>query len=113
MGQKAKEDLPLPLDGDMGHSRASWGLQFSQERSKSFDLDQGRQTHFHQGSHQPQDCLQRAGCNFNSLTVKEYLHLYSPKIILTLLRQLRGRCGPRENEFDTPDLDSVVEWTLT
>ena len=31
----------------------------------------GYQTHFHQGPHQPRGCLQRAECNFNSLTAKE------------------------------------------
>ena len=34
-------------------------------------LEQGCQTHFHQGPHQPRGCLQRAECNFNSFTVKE------------------------------------------
>ena len=43
-------------------------------------LKQWRQTHFHQGPHLPRSCLQRAKCNFSSLIVKEYLHLYSPKI---------------------------------
>ena len=52
---------------------------------KKKSLRQGCQIHFHWGPHQPHSCLQRAKCNFNSLTVKEQLHLYSPKIISALL----------------------------
>ena len=48
------------------------------------NVKQGCQTHFHQGPHQPHSCLQRAECNFNSLTVRGQLHLFSPKIILAL-----------------------------
>ena len=58
-------------------------------------LKQGCQTHFHWRPHQPHGCLQRTKCNFNSLTVKEYLHLYSPKVILALWRQQWGWCGPQ------------------
>ena len=49
-----------------------------------YGLEQGCQTHFHWGPRQPPRCLQRAECNFNSLTVKEYLSLYSPKIFSPL-----------------------------
>ena len=34
-------------------------------------LEQGCQTLFHRGPHQPCGCLQRAECNFNSWTVKD------------------------------------------
>ena len=57
-------------------------------------LEQGWQTHFHQAPHQPDGCLQRAECNFNSLTVREKLHLHSPKIISAFWRQPQGSCGP-------------------
>ena len=50
---------------------------------------------FSPGPHRPRGCLQRAKCHFNSLTVKEQLHLYSPKIISALWRHTRGWCGPR------------------
>ena len=30
-------------------------------------LEQGYQTHFHQGPHQPRGCLQRAECNFRTV----------------------------------------------
>ena len=39
----------------------------------------GLSNSFSWGPHQPHGCLQRAECNFDSLTVKEQLHLYSPK----------------------------------
>ena len=32
-----------------------------------YHLDQGCQTHFHQGSHQPHCCLQRAERNFRTV----------------------------------------------
>ena len=31
-----------------------------------YALEQGCQTHFHQGPHQPRGCLQRAECNFRT-----------------------------------------------
>ena len=34
--------------------------------NKEHLLDQGCQTHFHQGPHQPHSCLQRAECNFRT-----------------------------------------------
>ena len=55
---------------------------------------QGCQTHFHRGPHQPRSCLQKAECNFNSLTVKEQLHLHSPKI-----QPFEG--NHKADEFDT------------
>ena len=51
-------------------------------------LQQQCQTHFHQGPQQFRTCLQRAECNFNSLTVKEELCLYS----LKLFRSFEGSC---------------------
>lgn len=41
-GQKSKSwagDVPLPLDGDVGHSRASFRLQLPQDQSESFNLN--------------------------------------------------------------------------
>ena len=64
-------------------------------------LKQGCQNHFHRGPYQLRCCLQRAKRNFNSLTVKEWLHLYSPKIILALEGNREADVAPLENEFDT------------
>ena len=72
-------------------------------------LEQGCQTHFYPGPHQPQDCLQRAEiilglykCNY-SLTVKE-LKLHS-----ALWRQPRGWCGPQWKWVDTPALEEICK----
>ena len=46
----------------------------------------------------------RVEYNFNSLTVKEQLHLYSPKIILAFEGNCKADVAPGENEFDTPGL---------
>ena len=69
-------------------------------------ISQGCQTHYHQRPHQPRGCLQRAECNFNSLTVKEYIYT-----VLKLFRPFQGNCeanvAPGENEFDTPALSNL------
>ena len=67
-------------------------------------LRQRCHTHFHWRPHETRGCLERAECKFNSLTVKEYLHLYSPKIILALEGNHKADVDPSENEFDTPVL---------
>ena len=60
------------------------------------DFEPGVSNSFSQGGpHQPQGYLQRVKCKFNYLTVKEWLHLYSPKIISALWKQPRGWCGPQ------------------
>ena len=41
--------------------------QLQAEILVSKDLSQGCQTHFHQGQHQPQGCLQMAECNFRTV----------------------------------------------
>ena len=67
-------------------------------------LEQGCQTHFHWRPHQPRGCLQRAECNFNSLTLRSS-YIYTA---LTLFRPFEGNgeadVAPGENEFDTPAL---------
>ena len=55
-------------------------LRKQSQRIEVISLRQWCQTHFHWGPHQPCSCE----CNFVSLTVKELLHLYSPKIISAL-----------------------------
>ena len=40
-------------------------------RALKIGLKQGCQTHRHRGPHESRGCLQRAKCNFSSLTVKE------------------------------------------
>ena len=65
--------------------------------------------HSHQRPHQPHSCLQRAECNFNSLTVKSS-YIYT---VLKLFWPFEGKheadVVPGENEFDTPDLDYPSE----
>ena len=93
--KKVFSQFSRPEVGNQDISRAALPLK---------TLRQGCQTHFHQGPHQPHGCLQRVECNFNSLTVKEQLHLYSP----LLFQPFEGNCeadvASGENEFDTPVL---------
>ena len=63
-----------------GHLEFRRKLNIVPRKGHGHALEQGCQTHFHPGPHQPRGCPQRAKCNFNSLTVKEQLHLYSLKI---------------------------------
>ena len=61
-------------------------LKHANNINSSIILNQGCQTHFHGELHQLSGCLHRTECNFNSLTAKEQLHLYSPKIIFAPLK---------------------------
>ena len=58
-------------------------------------VEQGCQTHFHQGPHQPHSCLQRAECNFNSLKLRSSYIYTVLKLCSALWRQLWGWCGPQ------------------
>ena len=66
-------------------------------------LKQGRQTHLHQGSHQPRGCLQRAEIILG-LYKRNYLTRGKEFYIWPFLMW-----APSENEFDTPGLKGIQE----
>ena len=76
--------------------------------SKPFQ--EGCQTHFHWGPHQPRGCLQRAEHNCSSVTVKEQLHLYSPKITFGHLKATTRLMWPPVKMSLTPLL-YALPWT--
>ena len=59
----SRENLKLP--DSQNQAQTTEGLQ--RRPGISIVLKQGCQTHFHQGSHQPHSCLQRAECNFRTV----------------------------------------------